>query len=96
MDLYNAGPGGPNGSRETVAGYLPPSVVGESRRPVPTAASMAAPDPGPLAWLASSLRRSSHGHARPRHTAGRAAPPVCVSNEQVAPQDHERMNHRTS
>ena len=24
VDLYNAGPGRPNGSRETVAGYLPP------------------------------------------------------------------------
>ena len=35
-------------------------------------------------WSASSLRRSAHGHARPRHTAGRAAPPVRVSNEQVA------------
>ena len=74
VDLYNAGPGRPNGSRETVAGYLPPSVVGESRRPVPTAASVAAPDPGPLAWPASSLRRSSHGRAGSRHTAGRAAP----------------------
>ena len=32
VDLYNAGPGGPNGSRETVAGYLHPrgaSMVGE-------------------------------------------------------------------
>ena len=39
----------------------PPSVVGESRRPVPTAASVATPDPEPLAWAASSLQRSSHG-----------------------------------
>jgi len=54
-------------------------VVGESRRPVPTAASVAAPDPGPLAWPASSLRCSSHGRAGSRHTAGRAAPPVRVS-----------------
>ena len=35
-------------------------------------------------WSASSLRRSSHGHAKPRHTASRAAPPVRVSNDQVA------------
>jgi len=54
-------------------GRLPaPLVVGESRRPVPTAASVAAPDLGPLAWPASSLRRSPHGRAGSRHTAGRA------------------------
>ena len=46
-----------------------PLVVGESRRPIPTAASVAAPDLGPLAWPASSLRRSPHGHAGSRHTA---------------------------
>ena len=54
-------------------------MVGESRRLSPTAASVAAPDLGPLVWPASSLRRSSHGRAGSRYTAGRAAPPVRVS-----------------
>jgi len=45
---------------------------------VPTAASIAAAELGPLAWPASSLRLFSHGRAGSRDTAGRAAPPVRV------------------
>ena len=93
-DLDGTGPGGPNGSRETVAGYLPPSVIGESWRPVPTAASVAAPDPGLLAWAASSLRRSSHGRAGSRHTGDtdwRRRSAGCVARE-TSP--HGRVWHK--
>ena len=45
---------------------------------VPTAASIAVAELGPLAWPASSLRLFSHGHAGSRDTAGRAAPSVRV------------------
>jgi len=95
-DLYGTGPGGPNGSRETVAGYLPPSVVGESRRPVSTAASVAAL-PG-LSRGRRALSGAPHTDAQARATQPAElrlqsaspvrrsdSPPTHASNERVAP-----------
>ena len=42
---------------------------------------VAAPDLGPLAWSASSLRRSLHGRAGLHPTAGSAVPPVRASSD---------------
>ena len=49
LDLYGVGLGGTKESQETVAGYLHPrgASMGESRRPVPTADSVAAVELGP-------------------------------------------------
>ena len=86
MDLYNTGPGGPDGSRETVAGYLHPrgaSMVGELSPALLARTREAAPQPAELRLQsASPVRRPD-------------SPPARASSEQVAPQDHE-PDHRKS
>ena len=72
LGLYGAGLGRPNESCETVQVTCTLEVPrwSESRRPVPTAASVAAAELGPSAWPASSLRLSSHERAGSRDIAG--------------------------
>ena len=59
---------------------------------------VAAPDLRPLAWSVSSLRRSLHGRACLRPTAGSAAPPVRASSDRplAGPraQDREKKKER--